>query len=794
MYVWYRAFPYRESLHRNFEHLAPCRQCDSQTEAEPEQFPFRTEWTSSWQTLGAMGSVIWFYVRRRARVSPFSLRKCRSVVVCWLVVQSCLAWVPPTLQLPKYRLRRCTSSKAQRLAVKEPRKSQPQLLPTLEAPGTENLHSLLTSAALLVGCCLLDASPAGALPYWETQAPGASSGQRIEANTALMDYAVGTVNTMYYDASGGAYFQPLDFYRSWRGWLGKSSEANQLATREGTVKSLKWLVQSIGDPYSKYLTREELRAELEYADEGFLGSGAIVEPSTESTKQFLFGPGESRNGNGPAEVWKRWRTSESNSPLYLTLGQVDRLPVITAVTPNSPAEHAGLTVGDRIVSIGGDRFLEKDQKAIHSKLSSKYHAENYFGKAYFTVAKPLRAPVPVLTQNGSFRVEESSNTASHAVPDVILGYRSTKVQLPTQATSQIQWRNGNSIVQYEMLKGSIFDQTNILQGDVGYIRLTRFSKASTNGFFDAVDNLERDGASAYIIDLRNNYGGVFQEAMLTASTLLHDPHAILCYTMNSRGGFTSHDVAEYVENTRYPGYLLSSESRRATTIQAKRDSVLDSPRSQHEHPRSRTLVSYSETPGSTKNLALLQQLASQKPIVLLINEGTASSAEVFTAALHDNGRLVALVGSKTYGKGLVQHTFPLPDGGGLRLTVAEYLRPSLQHVSRVGGAQFDQQTGQWVGGGIQPDVYCDSKHGIPSNIGADLCVGLALDALDEADSSFRESGQLTVKRMGGIDDGSKVRRAVTTGIGRVSTGLPKDTCQEIERTSVSFNSILQSNF
>lgn len=159
-----------------------------------------------------------------------------------------------------------------------------------------------------------------------------------------------------------------------------------------------------------------------------------------------------------------------------------------------------------------------------------------------------------------------------------------------------------------------------------------------------------------------------------------------------------------------------------------------------------------------------QHRAAQKKIVILVNEGTASAAEVFASALHDNGRTVALVGTRTYGKGyvfhenfiggnvsilrqlsshffssllprLIQHTFPLPDGGGLRLTVAEYLTPALRHVTNVGGAQYNQATGDRVGGGINPDLYCESKQGIPSSIGADLCVGVALDALQEEASS-----------------------------------------------------------
>ncbi len=77
------------------------------------------------------------------------------------------------------------------------------------------------------------------------------------------------------------------------------------------------------------------------------------------------------------------------------------------------------------------------------------------------------------------------------------------------------------------------------------------------------------------------------------------------------------------------------------------------------------------------------------------------------------------------------------------MTVAEYLTPALQHVTKVGGAQYDQVTGDFVGGGVKPDVYCPSTQGIPSNIGADICVGVAMDALEDA--SFKDSVQLVTK-------------------------------------------------
>ena len=73
----------------------------------------------------------------------------------------------------------------------------------------------------------------------------------------------------------------------------------------------------------------------------------------------------------------------------------------------------------------------------------------------------------------------------------------------------------------------------------------------------------------------------------------------------------------------------------------------------------------------------------------------------------------------------------MPDGGGIRLTVAEYLTPSLHHVTHVGNARFDRNTGELIRGGIRPNVFCDSREGIPTNVGADLCVGVAFDVIEE---------------------------------------------------------------
>jgi hypothetical protein len=273
-------------------------------------------------------------------------------------------------------------------------------------------------------------------------------------------------------------------------------------------------------------------------------------------------------------------------------------------------------------------------------------------------------------------------------------------------------------------------------------------------------------ANRIIIDLRNNYGGIiFPEAMLTASSLLRDPHAIMCSTFNSRGGFTPVNVEQYVLDPRYPGYLMSKESKSAVWHQVQWENPVmfrgkvnwDPPSSYawiHEqvmtqgirrisyvHDQMTQLQQDSSSSNLLFNPALRQELIRRQDLVILIKEGTASSAEFLTAALHDNGRTVAVVGTKSYGKGLIQYTFLMPDGRGVKLNRRRVLRPTMQHVTNVFDARIDHETGEISDGGIRPGIFCDSKQGIPGTPSADLCVGMALDVLEETAQTLEQSGK-----------------------------------------------------
>eukprot|EP00815_Leptocylindrus_aporus_P009165 CAMPEP_0116050188 /NCGR_PEP_ID=MMETSP0322-20121206/229_1 /TAXON_ID=163516 /ORGANISM="Leptocylindrus danicus var. apora, Strain B651" /LENGTH=627 /DNA_ID=CAMNT_0003532685 /DNA_START=420 /DNA_END=2303 /DNA_ORIENTATION=- len=578
--------------------------------------------------------------------------------------------------------------------------------------------------------------------YWESMTSNDVAAIR-KANEKLLDHAVGTINNLYYDHSGGNNFFQGDFYKRWKdvkksaykdeGEKVKVADGSSFSfdTREGALKAMRYLVGSLNDPYSKYLTREDLEKEVNRADEGFLGTGLYVEVSVEKDRKQLLGK------KGTTKVMG------SKSSL-LSVTRAENLPVVSAVAPHSPGERVGMLVGDRIVQIGDVSFLgctRKDVQFLLNRFIPHSDATEYFG---YTPTLTIASPVLDNSAGG------------------IIGYRLSKLRIPTSAmqpytpytpvaykssTNENTFSGGDSICNWQLLapqnsifeKGSEYTIDQPIESGVGYIRLTRFSRTGTSRFIDAVSKLEALGARSYIVDVRNNYGGVLQEAMLTATSMIRDPKTPLCYTLNNRGAFTPHDAEEYIIDKRYPGYILSKEPRWAVLEEAK--------------SKNPSFFSGDGEQGVKRGLKMPQNSmqyqeqsrarSMQKSLVIIMNEGTASSAEVFVSSLRDNGRALALVGSKTYGKGLIQHTFPMPDGGGLRLTVAEYLTPSLQHVTNVGVAQYDEK-GNFIGGGIQPDVYCDTK-GIPNNPGADLCVDKALDVLNQGQSFVYKPPQKVIR-------------------------------------------------
>lgn len=175
-----------------------------------------------------------------------------------------------------------------------------------------------------------------------------------------------------------------------------------------------------------------------------------------------------------------------------------------------------------------------------------------------------------------------------------------------------------------------------LDGGVGYVRVSEFSAKTVDDLAAALKQLKKEGASSLVLDLRNNPGGLLSAAVETASFFLGGGRLIV-YTQGRR-----------------------TESRQDFTAGPK--------------------APYEDT-----------------PLVVLINGGSASGSEIVAGAVQDHRRAVVL-GQRSYGKASVQSLIPLPDGSGLRLTVARYYTPSGRSIHR----DEKHKTG-----GITPDIAVD---------------------------------------------------------------------------------------
>lgn len=154
---------------------------------------------------------------------------------------------------------------------------------------------------------------------------------------------------------------------------------------------------------------------------------------------------------------------------------------------------------------------------------------------------------------------------------------------------------------------------DVIDSRIGYLAITRFSEATSSDVLAALTRLRQRGAlDVLVLDLRNDPGGLVDQAITIADQFL--------------------------------------DSGTIVTIRGRHGSV--------------------ETQVAHKGGA-----AVGVPVIALVDQGTASAAEILAAALHDHGR-ATLVGSPTYGKGTVQTFYDLDDGAGLKLTTARYYTPN----------------------------------------------------------------------------------------------------------------------
>ena len=179
-------------------------------------------------------------------------------------------------------------------------------------------------------------------------------------------------------------------------------------------------------------------------------------------------------------------------------------------------------------------------------------------------------------------------------------------------------------------------KADLLKNNVGYLRLTSFNENSGDQIREQIREFEKNGnVNSYILDLRNNPGGLLSQAIRISDFFLDN------------------------------GEIVSTKSRKASE--------------------------------NRKWFAKKGDLIGGKTLVVLINYGSASASEIVAGALQDHKRAIIL-GENSYGKGSVQSIIPLKNKGAIRLTVAKYYLPSGKSISEVGVSpdiEIDEDTDEF---------------------------------------------------------------------------------------------------
>lgn len=198
---------------------------------------------------------------------------------------------------------------------------------------------------------------------------------------------------------------------------------------------------------------------------------------------------------------------------------------------------------------------------------------------------------------------------------------------PGEAVNITIWREAEKKIQEfkivrDIIKVKDIKEARILEEGIGYIRLVEFRQNTPEDLDKELERLRQEGMNALILDLRNNPGGLLEVAVKV--------------------------VEKFTEKGKLVVY-----------IKGRKESE------------------------SKQFLSCFNQPYLDLPLVVLINEGSASGSEIVAGALQDYRRAI-IVGVKSFGKGSVQTVIPLSDGSGLRLTTSKYFTPNGRQISKKG--------------------------------------------------------------------------------------------------------------
>lgn len=312
---------------------------------------------------------------------------------------------------------------------------------------------------------------------------------------------------------------------------------------------------------------ETLTSFREVIDREFIGEIDENKVLDETIKGYVNGLGDEYSEYLTVEDWEEFQTVALGNyvgiGIYMSTDKNDNVVVVEPIK-ESPAEKVGIKAGDVIVGVNDESVIGAGSEYVSNKIK---------------------------------------------------GEEGTKVKVTIE-------RNGEYL-DFDIERKAIkvyHVETEMLENNIGYISLATFDEGCAEEFKKEYLELKNKGAKKIIVDLRNNTGGLVEEA-LSLLDLFLPKNTTTLVTVDSKG------------NKDY---------------------------------------------SKTKDPQLITE-----DVVVLVNEYSASASEIVAGALKDHQR-AQVVGTKTYGKGVIQSVFMLEDGSALKLTVEEYFTPKEVKINKVG--------------------------------------------------------------------------------------------------------------
>lgn len=310
-------------------------------------------------------------------------------------------------------------------------------------------------------------------------------------------------------------------------------------------------------------------------DEYYIGDIDEQKVVDETIKGYINGLDDEYSEYMTAEEWEEYQVNALGNyvgiGIYMSQDTAGNIIIIEPIE-GSPAEASGLKSKDIIIEVNGENVQGLDTSAVAAKVKGEEGSK-------------VKLKIVRENQYMDFEVERKAIKVYHV-------------------------------------------KNQMLENNIGYIKLSTFDEGCSEEFQKAFEELKGQNAQKLIIDLRDNTGGLVDEALNIADMIIPKGKTMLL--------------------------TVDSKEHKETTI-AQKDVAID------------------------------------MEIVVLVNDYSASASEILVGALKDNEE-ATIVGTKTYGKGVIQNVFSLSDGSVLKLTTAEYFTPNEVKINKKG---------------IEPDIQVD---------------------------------------------------------------------------------------